>query len=132
MRHYIFLTLTSIILFILAVFSSLIIQAQKTLDEDIANIKEIIKVYFDLRYLAHNTLQFEDFSSLVDRVQGNSFLHAETDKLEIELRPALANAFGLPEKDIRTAIFLNLDCLPSSERLPIGTITRGKFPQRKW
>jgi len=55
-------------------------------------IKDTVKAYFDIRYRSFNTLELEDFGTLVDRSsQGNIFLRSESDKLEIELRHAKLN-----------------------------------------
>lgn len=94
LKNPIALTLTSIMLVVSMLLGVWNVRAQQASlhNETVADTEQIqatIQAYFDLRYRSHSTLQLEDFRSFIDgSTQGDAFLRAETDKLEIELRHA--------------------------------------------
>ncbi|MBU0510938.1 MAG: amidase domain-containing protein [Chloroflexi bacterium] len=83
------------------IFGGWAVQAKTNrIETEEEQIKEIIEIYFDMRYLSHHTLSLEDFGSLTDpSSQGNDFSNSEMEKLEIELYHAKVNHLRYLEYD---------------------------------
>lgn len=64
-------------------------SSQANRPDEQQEVKVVIHTYFEARYRSFNTLQLEDITALVDdSVEGDTFLHSEAEKLEIEIQHA--------------------------------------------